>query len=124
MDGTPEARKLVRVTLLCGFLAALVPPKQVNAQAITSYFVPADQSNHVYYIGANQHVTHRWFNGRGWFTEDLGITAATGSGLSSYFIDVDNSSHVYYIAANQHVEQLYFNVSVRATRVDREIRSC
>jgi len=34
-----------------------------QAQALTSYFGPADQSSHVYYINSNQHIEHIWTTG-------------------------------------------------------------
>jgi hypothetical protein len=80
---------------------------------ITSlYFNTAD---HVYYIGANQHIHELMWTGSAWIDEDLtgaagaGVLASQTSGLTSlYFSSVD---HVYYIGVNHHVEQLVWTGS-------------
>ena len=53
-------------------------------------------------------VVRLHFNGQGWLNQDLGVTAASGSGLTSYFISVNNSSHVYYLDANQNTNEAVF----------------
>jgi len=82
--------------------------------ALTSYFVPADGSSHIYYTDPNQHIEHVLWTGQSWRNEDItaassaATVAAAGSSLTSYFVPVDGSSHIYYIDPNQHIEHVWW----------------
>ena len=84
-----------------------------SGTGLTSYFVDADGTSHMYYIGQNQHVYQLFFTGQAWVSQDLtalsnGVLAAMEDGDSSYFVAADASSHVYYVGENQHVYQVFF----------------
>ena len=97
--------------LLLGFCCA----SYVQAQGLTSYFVSDDQSHHLYYVGANQHVGQLFFDGQTWSNQDLSgasgtsVVAASGSALTSYFVDSNETSHLFYIGVDQHIYQLFFD---------------
>ena len=98
-------------------LTALCTPSVLAASgsAVTSFFVDADGSSHLFYVGANQHVYHMYFNGSGWVNQDISawsgasVLAGSGTGLTSYFVAADGSSHVYYVGSDRHIHQLFFS---------------
>jgi hypothetical protein len=84
-----------------------------SASALTGF---SDQfGEHVYYVGANQHVYHLSNGGSGWMNQDLTAKTkskvladdACGAKLTS-FANADGE-HVYYVGTNGHVYQLYWN---------------
>jgi Phosphate-induced protein 1 conserved region len=71
---------------------------------------------HVYGIGANQHVYEFYWNGGtgSWGSGDLtaltgNTLAASGSPLTSF--NNSNGEHIYYVSQSQHIEELYWNSS-------------
>ena len=85
---------------------------QSNSGLTSLYFSSLD---HVYYIGANQHVEQLVWTGSAWGNNDLtaqagnSVLASGSSGLTSLYFSL--ADHVYYIGANQHVEQLMWTGS-------------
>jgi hypothetical protein len=73
-------------------------------------------SDHVEYIGADQHVWELWWNGSNWEDEDLTQTAklatkaAAGSALTSLLYP-GNEDHVEFIGDDQHVYEFWYTGS-------------
>jgi len=93
----------------------LISARPAHSQtALTGFDDAPDGQQHVFYIGANQHVYHTYSgnDGASWTLEDLtGLTgplASPGSALASFESAVDHQQHVFYLGSNQHVYQFYF----------------
>jgi hypothetical protein len=81
--------------------------------AIDAYTWGVDQTQHVVYHGADNHIHELWFHhGQGWNHADL--TAVTGSplsvnGVTGYTWDVDETQHVVYAGVDGHLHELWFH---------------
>ncbi|ORV33328.1 hypothetical protein AWB99_08285 [Mycolicibacterium confluentis] len=89
-------------------LAGAVPP--TPATALTGYPL-SDNSQHVFYIGTDNHVHELFIAGAGWNDNDLTTLAGAvpptpATALTGYPLS-DNSQHVFYISADNHVHELY-----------------
>jgi microsomal dipeptidase-like Zn-dependent dipeptidase len=76
-------------------------------------FTKTDGSEHVFYVGADQHIHQLVYGSRGWVDQDLtalpgGVSAASGSGITA-FAKADRTEHVYYVGLDQHLYQLFWN---------------
>jgi RHS repeat-associated protein len=88
-----------------------VPPLLAAGSPLTS-FVASDGSSHAFYLSANQHIWHMYWNSTAsWQNQDLtlitgDIPPAANSALSSAF-DSSGNSHVFYLDSAQHVHELF-----------------
>jgi hypothetical protein len=85
--------------------------------AVVSYTWDLDQSQHVVFLGVDDHVHELWFrHGRGWNHADLTL-AAGAPPRASYFIgftsNIDRSQRIFYIGADDHVHELRFQIEER-----------
>ena len=90
-------------------LAGAVPP--TPASALTSHRLSTN-SQHVFFIGTDNHVHELSIDGGSWHDNDLttlaGAVAPTPtSALTGYPLS-DNSKHVFFIGTDNHVHELYF----------------
>ena len=86
-----------------------------SGSGLTSFWDP--NGEHVFYLGANQHVYHLFFNfsSGSWVNKDLtslsGATslAAAGGALSGF--EDSAGEHAVYVGTNQHVYHLFYSFS-------------
>jgi hypothetical protein len=88
-----------------------VPPAPTSD--LTSYRLLSDNSQHVFYIGTDNHVHELFINGGSWADNDL--TALAGavppiptSALTGYPLG-NNSQHVFFIGTDNHVHELFID---------------
>jgi len=92
-------------------------PLPATGSALSSYAFENQNTQHVNYLGTDQHIHELWWSFRGWHTNDLTSAAggaplpATGSALSSYAFENQNTQHVIYLGADQHVYELLWDSS-------------
>ncbi len=91
-------------------LAGAVPPTPTTH--LTGYRLLIDNSQHVFFIGTDNHVHELDIAGAGWHDHDLTTLAGAvpptpGSALTGYPLG-DNSKHVFFIGTDNHVHELYF----------------
>jgi hypothetical protein len=90
-------------------LAGAVPP--IPTSALTGYPL-GNNSQHVFFIGADSHVHELDIDGAGWNDHDLttlaGAVAPTPtSALTGY--PLGNSKHVFFIGTDDHVHELFID---------------
>lgn len=85
-----------------------------DANSPLTSFVKRNGSEHVIYIGTDQHVRQLVWDGARWADQDL--TGAAGnaglpasSGALAGFSKIDDTEHVYYVATDGRVRQLYWD---------------
>jgi hypothetical protein len=93
-------------------LATAKPPTPTSA--LTSYRL-SDDSQHVFFIGTDNHVHELFIDGGSWADNDLTALAGAGavpptptSALTGYRLS-DNSQHVFFIGTDSHVHELDIN---------------
>jgi Fungal fucose-specific lectin len=90
---------------------------------LTAYAFEAQGTQHVFYIGADNHTHELWWDSNGWHTDDL--TAATGAppvapggnyrgggnwGMVSYVFEAQGTQHVIYNSyVDNHVHELWWS---------------
>ena len=91
-------------------LAGAVPPTPTSA--LISYRL-SDDSQHVFFIGTDNHVHELFIDGGSWADNDL--TALAGavpptptSALTGYPLS-DDSQHVFFIGTDNHVHELFID---------------
>ena len=83
------------------------PPAQGNRDA-SGYVLASEATQHVNYVGLDNHVHELWWNSNGWHHNDL--TAVTGSPESNsapagYVFS--GTQHVNYLGADNHIHELW-----------------
>jgi hypothetical protein len=86
------------------------PPTPTSA--LTSYRL-GDDSQHVFFIGTDNHVHELFIAGAGWHDNDLtalagAVAPAAASALTGYRLVGDDSLHVFFIGTDNHVHELFF----------------
>ncbi|HEX4835381.1 MAG TPA: hypothetical protein VFW01_03505 [bacterium] len=87
-------------------------PGAAAGSALTGYVLGNTQ--HVFYLGADNHVHELWRNpGSGWHPNDL-MTAAAGApqaaaGSALTGCTLGNTQHVFYLGADRHVRELWWD---------------
>ncbi|MCW2650296.1 MAG: hypothetical protein JWR32_1272 [Mycobacterium sp.] len=89
-------------------LAGAVPPTPISD--LTGYPL-SDNSQHVFFIGTDNHVHELFIAGAGWDDNDLttlagAVTPTPASALTGYRLS-DNSQHVFFIGTDDHVHELF-----------------
>ena len=91
-------------------LATAKPPTPTSA--LTSYRL-SDDSQHVFFIGTDNHVHELFIDGGSWADNDLTALAGAGavpptptSALAGYRLS-DDSQHVFFIGTDNHVHELF-----------------
>jgi hypothetical protein len=91
-------------------LATAKPPTPTSA--LTSYRL-SDDSQHVFFIGTDNHVHELFIDGGSWADNDLTALAGAGavpptptSALTGYPLS-DDSQHVFFIGTDGHVHELF-----------------
>ena len=89
-------------------LASAVPP---TASSALTGFRLSDDSQHVFFIGTDNHVHELFIAGAGWTDNDLTTLASAvpptpASALTGYPLS-DNSQHVFFIGTDNHVHELF-----------------
>jgi hypothetical protein len=90
------------------------PPTPTSA--LTSHTLSNDNSQHVFFIGTDNHVHELFIAGAGWHDNDLTTLAGAvpptpTSALTSHTLSNDNSQHVFFIGTDNHVHELYFTAA-------------
>ena len=90
-------------------LAGAVPPTPTSA--LTGYPL-SDNSQHVFFIGTDNHVRELFIAGAGWADNDLTTLAGAvpptpTSALTGYRLSND-TKHVFFIGTDDHVHELFF----------------
>ena len=78
--------------------------------ALTSHTL-GDNSQHVFFIGTDNHVHELFINGGSWKDNDLtnlagAVLPIPASDLTGYRLS-DNSQHVFFIGTDDHVHELF-----------------
>ena len=89
-------------------LAGAVPPTATSA---LEGFRLSDDSQHVFFIGTDNHVHELYIAGAGWVDNDLttlagAVPPTATSALEGYRLS-DDSQHVFFIGTDNHVHELY-----------------
>jgi hypothetical protein len=89
-------------------LASAVPPTPTSA--LTSHRL-GDDSQHVFFIGTDNHVHELFIDGAGWHDNNLTTLAGAvpptpTTHLTGYRLLIDNSQHVFFIGTDNHVHEL------------------
>ncbi len=92
-------------------LATAVPP--TPASALTSYRLISTNSQHVFFIGTDNHVHELFIDGGSWADNDLTALATAvpptpASALTGYPLS-DDSQHVFFIGTDNHVHELFID---------------
>jgi microsomal dipeptidase-like Zn-dependent dipeptidase len=78
-------------------------------------FIKADQSEHVFYIGADQRVYQLVYSGSRWVNQSLTALSiatalpAAGTALTG-FVSSNQNEHVFYVGTDRRVHQLIYSV--------------
>jgi protein involved in polysaccharide export with SLBB domain len=93
-------------------LAGVGAKPPTPASALTSYRL-GDDSQHVFFIGTDNHVHELFIAGAGWHDNDLtalagAVAPAAASALTGYRLVGDDSLHVFFIGTDNHVHELFF----------------
>jgi hypothetical protein len=96
------------LTTLAG--AGTVPPTPTTHLA--SYRLLFDDSQHVFFIGTDNHVHELDIAGAGWYDHDLTTLAGAvppkpATALTGYALST-NSKHTFFIGTDDHVHELLF----------------
>jgi RHS repeat-associated protein len=90
-----------------------------SGSALTSFTISSDGSEHVIYLGTNNHVYDMSYSSvTDWVNTDLTassgatVTAVAGGALTSFGLSAGNPGHVQYLTSNGHLYHLYWNGSV------------
>jgi hypothetical protein len=84
-----------------------------KAQALTSWFSPADAMQHIAVIDSQSHVQELYMHpgGAPWTWDDPSGMAsapnAQGQALTTWFSPTDKMRHIAYVDSNGHVQELY-----------------
>jgi hypothetical protein len=93
-------------------LAGVGAKPPTPASALASYRL-GDDSQHVFFIGTDNHVHELFIAGAGWHDNDLtalagAVAPAAASALTGYRLVGDDSLHVFFIGTDNHVHELFF----------------
>lgn len=90
--------------------ATSAPLAQVNREA-SGYVFPSQGTQHVNYVGLDNHIHELWWDSNGWHHNDLtaitGSPESNGSGPVGYMFS--GTQHVNYLGADNHIQELWWD---------------
>ena len=93
--------------------AATRAPAPANPAVFVGYVYRAEGTQHVDYVGADNHIHELWSNGPAWHTNDLTAAADAppvgGDNLVGYDFAAEGTQHVDYVGADNRIHELWSN---------------
>jgi RHS repeat-associated protein len=128
IDGNGNVDELYLKVAAGGANWAFDQPTQISGApkaqggALTSWFSPTDNLQHIAYIDGNGNVDELYLKvgagGASWAfdqpTQISGAPKAQGGALTSWFSPTDNLQHIAYIDGNGSIDELYLHTSTGA----------
>ncbi len=105
---------------------SVVVPNAAAGSALVGFAWPGDNTEHVFYLGADNHLHELWSKqGTGaWNHDDVTVSAAgapnaaAGGALTGFVWPGDNTEHVFYLGADNHVHELWLKQGTGAWNHD------